>query len=72
METWDSLENVTAPEENEVPIPVCSPPPEYHQSVCSGQHCVRRNGPLKESSYHPYRCTNTFMGMPAGLHSMKP
>ena len=70
-ETRDSLESIAAPEENKVLIPVHSPPPDYHQSVCEGQCCVCHDSLLKESSYHPYHCANTFMGMPAGLRSTK-
>ena len=66
-------ETVESSEDEEVPLPIClaSPPPAYAPSVCSGQRCKRNRSSLKTISYHPYRHADTFMGMPAGLHSTK-
>ena len=70
-EAVESSEDEEVPQENEVPLPIrlTSPPPAYAPSVCSSQHCKRSCGALKTISYHPYRCSDTFMGMPAGLRS---
>ena len=69
----ESSEDEEVPQENEVPLPIClaSPPPAYAPSVCSGQCCKRSHDTLKTISYHPYRRSDTFMGMPAGLRSTK-
>ena len=69
----DSSEDEEVPQENEVPLPVwiISPLPAYTPSVCSGQCCKHSCGALKTTSYHPYRRSDTFMGMPAGLRSTK-
>ena len=69
----ESSEDEEVPQENEVPLPIRigSPPPAYAPLVCSSQHCKRSRGPLKTISYHPYCRSDTFMGMPAGLHSTK-
>ena len=68
-EMVESSEDEDVPLENEVPLPIriISPPPAYAPSVCLGQHCKHSCGPLKTISYHPYCCSDTFMGMPAGL-----
>ena len=73
VETRESSPSVADPQENDVPIPVqvSSPPPVYQELVCSGQCCIHLNGPLKKLSFYPYHCSDTFMGMPAGLHSTK-
>ena len=72
-EAVEFSEDEAVPQENVVPLPIqiVSPPPAYTPSVCSGQHCKRSCGPLKTISYHPYRHSDTFMGMPAGLRSTK-
>ena len=72
-ETRELLASVADPQENKVPIPIriTLPPPQYQELVREGQRCVHSNGPLKKLSFHPYRCSDTFMGMPAGLRSTK-
>ena len=68
-EAVESSEDEEVPQENEVLLPICltSLPPAYAPSVCSGQHYKRSCSVLKTTSYHPYRHSDTFMGMPAGL-----
>ena len=68
-EAVESLEDEEAPQENGVPLPIrlASPPPAYAPSVCFGQRCKHSRSALKTISYHPYRHSDTFMGMPAGL-----
>ena len=72
-EAVESSEDEEVPQENEVPLPIhlASLLPTYAPSVCSSQRCKRSCGALKTISYHPYRCADTFMGMPAGLRSTK-
>ena len=73
VETRELSPSVADPQENNVLIPiwVSSPPLVYQELVCLGQCCIRLNGLLKKSSFHPYCRSDTFMGMPAGLHSTK-
>ena len=72
-EAVESSEDEEVPQENKIPLPIClaSLPPTYAPLVCSGQRCKRSHGPLKTISYHPYRRSDTFMGMPVGLRSTK-
>ena len=69
----ESSEDEGVPQENKVPLPIhlASPPPAYAPLVCSGQRCKCSRGPLKTISYHPYCCSDTFMGMSTGLQSTK-
>ena len=71
VETRELSPSMADLQENVVPILiwVTLPPPVYQESVRSGQHCVHSNGVLEKSSFHPYCCGDTFMGMPISLHS---
>ena len=72
-ETRELSASITDPQENKIPIlvQVNLPLPVYQESVCLGQCCIRSNGLLKKSLFYPYHPADTFMSMPAGLHSTK-
>ena len=72
-ESWDLSPEVAHPQENKQPIliHVDSSPSWMASPICSSPHCIHQSGKLKASSFHPYVCPSTFIGMPFNLPSTK-